>query len=426
MLDEEHILERLRLGEDSTTEFKSVAATDFLQDRRRSRELVDGIARSIGAFANSGGGLLLLGVEDDGTLTGVGAREQSDDLMRRVANICSTAIQPAITCGLHIVEVQGERLLVVDVPGFGPGRPYGIGGRYYVRDANQCRPANTGEIRRLLESADYHYDEARVPGATSSDLDEDAIAHVLQSVNAPVTGEAIAQFAAPTDAPSAEVRDAAAAVARLLTTLRCLDLTGAPTVAGILFLARDPGRWLSDARVSVVRIRGVTANSEFQARKELVGRLPQQIDGAMQFLTEYLRSPSHVEGWRRAEEGVPPDAMVPLKVLREAVLNAVMHRDYHMASQTRVFVFDDRFEILNPGTLLNRLTLDDIRLVGTSQRRNPAIAALLSRVLDREALGMGIPAMIELMRKHGLPEPQFDLPGGHFRVVLWARPSGAL
>jgi len=115
------------------------------------------------------------------------------------------------------------------------------------------------------------------------------------------------------------------------------------------------------------------------------------------------------------EEGIPE------KVLREAVLNAVAHRDYRAASQVRIFVFDDRVEFVNPGELLNQLTLEGIQLGGISQRRNPVVAALLARARRRESLGMGVLEMIRLMRERKLPPPEFSVAAGHFKVVLRLR-----
>ena len=202
-------------------------------------------------------------------------------------------------------------------------------------------------------------------------------------------------------------------------------ITAMANVAGMLFFASDLPRWMPDARISAVRFPGTAVSSEFEARKEIGGALPSQLAGARAFLDDYLRSPSRLEGWERAEEGVPPDGLIPGQVLREAVRNALMHRDYRAASQTRLFVFDDRVEIVNPGTLLNQLTLDSIRLGGMTQRRNPTVADLVNRLQGRETIGMGIPEMIRAMRECGLPEPELDVSGGHFRVVLWARPKGA-
>lgn len=409
MYDPGFILERLRLGEDTVTEFKSVVHLDFREDRERVGKLLHDIACTISAFANTRGGLILLGVEDDATLTGVGDRQRCDDLMKRLADVCHTVIDPPISCPIEKMEVEDTPVMAVEVPAYAPGRPYRAGRVYYIRDGSRDRVARTDELKRILQSTDTHYDEQPVHGATRSDLDGEAIAHFLQSAYR-------AAASGPLDA---------ATVDRYLSALKCVDAEGKPTVAGVLFFASAPSRWMPDARISAVRFRGTAMSSEFEARKEIGGALPSQLAAARAFLDDYLRSPSRLEGWERAEEGVPPDGLIPGQVLREAVRNALMHRDYRAASQTRLFVFDDRVEIVNPGTLLNQLTLDSIRLGGMTQRRNPTVADLVNRLQGRETIGMGVPEMIRAMRECGLPEPELDVSGGHFRVVLWARPKGA-
>ncbi|HEX8820373.1 MAG TPA: ATP-binding protein [Archangium sp.] len=283
-------------------------------------------------------------------------------------------------------------MLVVEVPAFSINRPYHVGGKYYVRDANQSREARREELIRLLQSADYHFDEQPVEGARLEDLDQGAARAFLATIY---------------DEPDLEN-----AWLRLLERLQCVDRGGTPTVTGMLLFGREPQRWIRDARISAVRFPGKELTSEFSDRQELEGRLLEQVEAAVAFLKRSVRAPSHVEGLERVEEGIPD------KVLREAVLNAVAHRDYRAASQVRIFVFEDRVEIVNPGELLNQLTLDGIRFGGISQRRNPVLAGLLARARRRENVGMGVPEMLRLMRERKLPAPELSVEAGHFRVVL--------
>ena len=157
-------------------------------------------------------------------------------------------------------------------------------------------------------------------------------------------------------------------------------------------------------------------SGEFADRKEIGGTLLQQLDHR-----EHV--PPHAGGHLGLSSA--RSAAIPEVVLREALVNALAHRDYRAASQVRLFVFADRIEIINPGILLNHLSLDSVRLGGISVRRNPVIASLLSRARRSESLGMGVPEMIARMRERGLPEPEFNLEGGHFRVVLRSRPPEA-
>jgi ATP-dependent DNA helicase RecG len=389
----EELEKRLRLGEDAVTEFKSVLLNSHKVDPKD-------IARAIVALANTKGGHLLLGVEDDGTVTGAGTLEQVDELMRQVSDVCSNTVHPALFCVPQKFEVQGQVVLGVEVPAFSADRPYQAGGKYYVRDMNKSREARREELLRLLESAAVHFDEQPVEGATREDLEPDAVRSFLASLY-------------DYEAPEVEANGS-----RLLEALQCVDRTGTPTVTGLLLLGRQPQRWLRDACISAVVLPGTEMTLDFVDRQQYEGRVLDQVDAAVAFLKRSVRAPSRVEGQKRAEQGIPD------KVLREAVLNAAAHRDYRAASQVRLFVFSDRVEIVNPGELLNKLTLEGIRVGGISQRRNPVLAGLLARARRRENMGMGVPEMIRLMKARGLPPPEFSVGAGHFKVVLRLEEAG--
>lgn len=380
-MDANTIERRLRAGEDSRTEFKSAGGE--IQAKT--------LAKEIAAFANGQGGQLFLGVEDDGSITGAGTLREADQLMQKVSAACQTSLQPAVWCSILKAEVQGQLLVIVDVPAFSPDRPYRVERTYYLRDGTVSREATRTELVRMLQSQDVHFDETPVAGATRDDLDFALFDAFLR------------------DAYHA---GAASQRAHYLNALKCLEPDETPTVAGVLLFGRDPQRWLPDARVSAVRFATERPSNDLADRREITGTLSNQIEGVIAFLQRHVPAPSRVEGWNRVEGGLPEP------VLREAVLNALTHRDYRAASQVRIFVYDDRVEVINAGLLLNHLTLDSIRLGGITQRRNPIVASLLSRARRRENLGIGVPEMIGMMRERGLPEPELDLSGGHFRVVL--------
>ncbi len=389
-MDGQAIAKRLLLGEDSQTEFKSVARTDYRLD-------ADEIAKQLAALANSGGGELFVGVEDDGTPTGVGSVQQADVLMRQIVSASQQNLHPPLWCAIAKHRLDEQIIVVVTVPGFHPQRPFRARNIYYVRDASTSRQATREELERILQSESFHFDEQAVSGATKEDLDQGAIDNFLSSA-----------YSAALDMDTR---------LRYLIALHCLTAGEVPTVSGVLMFGKDPQRWLPDARISAVRLPGVSISGTFLDQAEIGGRLIDQADGATAFLSRHLSSPAKIEGLQRVESGIP------LEVLREAVMNALAHRDYRAASQIRVLVFDDRFEIVNPGTLLNHLTLDSIRIGGISQRRNPVIAAVLARAHRRENLGLGVPEMLRLLHVRGLPEPAFEQTGGHFRITVRLQPQ---
>jgi ATP-dependent DNA helicase RecG len=376
--------QRLRLGEDSRTEFKGVARRGFRVDP-------DVIAKAVVALANSGGGEVFLGVEDDGTVSGIGSPSESDQLMRQVSQVCRDQVQPAIFCRLVKVEVEEHMVLVVEVPGHAPERPFAARGKYYVRDANRSREATRAELIRLLESESFHFDEQPVAGASLDDLDLDDAQRLLTRAFEGVGEDRVLSY---------------------LRALSCVD-GEVPTLTGVLFFGRDPQRFLLDAMISAARVPDTVPRLDLADRQEIRGAFEAQLEGARAFLARHLAQASRIRGWRREDRTLLPD-----EVLREALVNALVHRDYRSASQVRLFVYDDRVEVINPGDLLNRLTVEKIRLGGLSQKRNPVIASLSARLERRENLGFGVPEMFRRMVEHGCPEPEIDAGGGHFRLVL--------
>src|SRR5436309_2444922 len=163
-MEASRIKERLLLGEDSRTEFKGVVASNYDVD-------VGDVARAIAAFANSGGGQLFLGVEDDGTVTGIGTVAQADVLMRKVSQACRDRLRPAIACEMTKALLEDKVVLVVDVPGFAPDRPCLVDGVLFVRDGNQVQRGTRDDLIRITQSVDYHFDEQSVRGAARQDLD---------------------------------------------------------------------------------------------------------------------------------------------------------------------------------------------------------------------------------------------------------------
>lgn len=198
----------------------------------------------------------------------------------------------------------------------------------------------------------------------------------------------------------------------LLRALHAFDAQKRVTVCGALLFAARPDEHVRDAYVSAIRFPGTTVTTSFTAEETFRGPLMDQIERSVAFLRAAVPTLSLRVEHERRFRGVPPE------VWHEAISNAVAHRDYQVASQTRVFVFSDRVEVRNPGALLNRLTIDGIRLGGVSQRRNPNVAAVLARARARENAGLGVPEIFERIREAGLPEPVIDTANGEFRLVI--------
>jgi ATP-dependent DNA helicase RecG len=196
-----------------------------------------------------------------------------------------------------------------------------------------------------------------------------------------------------------------------------LDGEPALSVAAVLVFGDDPQRFLPQSRLSAVCFAGPDEDSDLLDRRDIRGRLPDAIDEARAFLERNIRQPAREHGFRR--EDLP---FYDLKALGEAIVNAVVHRDYSLSgSQIRVFLFPDRLEVRSPGRLPNSVTLDNIRL-GVHAERNRAVATLLTQLGYLSAIGTGIPRLIiRLSRAVSGRDPEFTLVGEELRVRIWAR-----
>ena len=398
-LTPEKIAETLRLGEDSGTEFKSV---------QRGRPHPDELAQQIVAFANSSGGRLWLGVEDDSTVTGVGDRAAADDLLRLLDDICQQNVMPPIACRHAKHEVEDRLIIVTSVPGYAPARPYRTQrGIYYVRGGGTVRVASPDDVRRLVMSAAAGIkmpDELPVDGTTDADLDLPRFASYYRQ--------------AYDDVPPSEPVD----LERFLKNLRILTSDG-PSLMGLLCFGREPQRFLPWARITAVRIPGTEVGLDFLDRKDFNGTLDEQIAGAEDFLARHLSSPIAIRGFEAETPttGIRTEHALPLEAVREAVRNAVAHRDYAVYAQINVTVYDDRLEVVSPGRLLNSVTVDAMKQGAVHLVRNPLIATVLAKRRLMTEQGTGVWRMVKLMQQWGLPGPDIEERGPSLMVTLRMR-----
>src|SRR5436305_1467051 len=178
-----------------------------------------------------------------------------------------------------------------------------------------------------------------------------------------------------------------------------------PTNAGLLFFGHHPQEHLVQADIACVLFRETVGASRYADRHIVTGTLQELIDGAELFLSRYIAVEAHVEGFKRID--IPEYS---LEVLREAVINAVVHRDYSKRGESvRVFYYPDRVEVHSPGLLLPGITVEQMeRGEVQSKLRNPVLAGLLSNIPGyMEQIGSGIRFMLDETKRMGLPALHF-------------------
>ncbi|WP_109793990.1 ATP-binding protein [Minwuia thermotolerans] len=399
------LLEIIANGENSGVEFKR----DHLRTQDLARELV--------AFSNLEGGMVLLGVEDDGTITGL----TRQDLEEWVMSVCRDKIRPAIVPFFEVVRnvEDNNDVAIVRVT-----RGYDVHAlwhnntnRYLMRVGTQSREASPEELARLFQQRGSIRAELRpVSGATLANLDRRRLRNYFGDIR-------------QQDVPADEDEEAWQS---LLINTEIMTEEGV-TVGGMLLFGKTPNRFLPHAGIDAVAYSGTEQDYDAQERTALRGPMTPLlsesgdivenglVEQALDFVQRNTRVVIEAEGGRRVERPVyPPDA------LREGIVNALIHRDYLLTStDIELAVYSDRLEIVSPGRLPNGITPARMR-AGTRAARNQILKDVMRDYRYLEHMGMGIPRkIVRGMREHNGTEPGLVEQDERFVVRLFAQAPGA-
>jgi len=374
-------------------------------ERTSSAKNRDKLGRAICAFANdfpNNGkpGLLFVGVNDDGTLSGL---EVTDQLLRDLGGLRSEGLIqpiPAMTVE-RVVLPQGEIAVVKVEPSDMP--PVRFDGRVHIRVGPRRAIASEQEERMLTErrvSAARAFDLQPCRGATLDDL---ALALFSTGYRPQaVSADVIAENGRP--------------IEQQLAALRFFDpRASAPTHAGVLLFGKDPRAWLRGAYVQFLRIDGTSLAHDVVAEQEVSGDLAAMLRRLDDLTSAYLRRrPAAVPGSVLAEKTVQT---YPPKALRELLLNAVMHRSYDSNAPVRYYWFDDRIEIDNPGGLYGAARPENFP--SRNDYRNPVLAEAMKVFGFVNRFGRGVLRAQDELVKNGNPQAEFSFADpGTVRVTL--------
>lgn len=340
----------MQMKESPTVEFK--------------RELTDAVKREIIAFANTQGGELYIGIEDDGTVIGLNNAHKT---LEAVSSMLHDSIKPDILVHTHLsIETLEEKEVVKIVVSLGTRRPYHLKSKgmkssgVFIRYGTSVTNASEENIRQMImESDGTNFETAR-------SLQQELTFH-----------EATAIFEKQGLKLGTEQQ----------RTLGFLTVDGYYTNLGLLF---------SDQCEHSIKCARYLGNDklDFQDRKEFKGSILTQVEEVFEYLTLYNAKSAHFEGLQRVEQ-----ESFPSYALREALINAVTHRDYSFSGSILIHLFQDRLEIVSLGGLVKGLTIEDIEL-GVSQSRNPKLANVLYRLKWIESYGTGLQRMKESYKQN--------------------------
>ncbi|GHS89857.1 hypothetical protein FACS1894201_11200 [Bacteroidia bacterium] len=284
------------------------------------------LSEEVCAFANSAGGYLLIGVDDENVVCGV----MLDNKQRSALQDSIRDISPAVYTEMYCVDIAGKAVWVIEVPA-GSSKPHVLGGAIYIREgANTQKLTTADEMRSFFQQSDrIYFDEIACPDFDiSTQLDENCFEEFRR---------------ASSISPAVPIE-------QVLSNLQVLDKSRIIKRGGVLFFAKQPENLFYQAVVRCVLFKG-TDKVRILDDKIFTGTLYQQYRQAMNWIQHTLQVAYDIEG-----QGAGPRKEIweiPLNVFKEAIINALSHRDYYeKGAKIMIEIYDDRVEISNPGGLL--------------------------------------------------------------------------
>ncbi len=361
-MDALELLDLIQMGESSKVQFK-VRVNN-----------ANSIGAEMVAFSNTKGGMIIVGVDDKtGEINGL-SFEELQSTNELLANAASNNVKAPIYIYTETVKVEEQNLIVAHISE-GTSKPHmDNNGIIWVKNGSDKRKVVAKEeIARLLQSSGNLFaDETIVTGTTVNDIDEE----YFQKFILAKTKKTIDELGQSTST--------------ILSNLGMLK-DGKISLGGLLLFGKNPQQFRPTFTVQCVSVVGNEISSnEFRDKEEpFTGNLKDLYNQTLSFITRNLKKVQKEESFNSQSE-----LEIPIETIEELLVNALIHRDYFISSSIKVFIFDNRIEIVSPGKLPNTLTIDNIK-IGTSIPRNPILFTNARYVLPFVGVGSGIPRAFE-------------------------------
>ena len=355
------------------------------------------LAEMMVAFANGDGGSIVVGKDSDGNVSNPQIYvEELEGALHQAEQLC----RPVIQTGWEQFESEDGTVFVVRVVR-SPELHALSDGRVLIRAGAENRPLSGDEIRLLAGSKSTgEFESETVAGATTTDFDDHVISEYVQKLE------------------SRRHKSISRNIGEILLEAGAITRDGIPTIAGMLLFGSESHALLPQSGLVFVRFigtdpRGSDGKAGYGRREEINGPLARVVENTWNVIHEEMTLSAVVEGLEREEK---PE--YPLFAVREALVNAVCHRDYRLQGRrVEVRMFADRMEVISPGGLPGFITVDNI--VDEHFSRNPRVVKGLFQWGYIEELGLGIDRMIESMVQAGHPPPEFKARPHAFTVTLY-------
>jgi len=378
-MDKDQILKIIESGESQEVEFKE----SFHSSQEFSKIMC--------GFANTYGGILIVGVNTKKEV--IGLKEEADKLQQKISSSAQT-VSPPIIPSVEVLNINNKKVITIVIQRAIDNTFHTFQGVIWVRIGSTLKKIEGNQIVDFLRSKQILCFDETPSNAKISDIDENKIKDYLS------IRKQLDYF------KSHSIED-------FLISMKLATKNGDFKIknSALLFFAKNPIVFNSQIELKLVRFEGIEP-VKIIAHELVQSDLIESIEKALSFVKTNLSKSIQIKLGAKREEKY----QYPVDVIREAIVNAVAHRDYFSKDAIQIYIFADRIEITNPGSLPRGLPKE---LFGTlSVQRNPLTYKILRDCGYVEGLGSGVPRMINSMREHGLLDPEFRIYEQFFRIVL--------
>lgn len=364
---------------------------------KRDIPLNNQIVKTAIAFCNTNGGRIVVGVSDDGQIVGL-SETVIEESMERLDSAIFDNCKPHIIPKLYAQRFGEKTVLIIEMSE-GMNKPYhlqvdGVEKGTYIRLGRHTVHATPEIIQELLwQSKGVDFEKTPVLDARIDDLDNTSIEHFIK--NRKNAGVAILDEQ----------------ILRSYSLISYDQSKKYPSVAGILLFGREPQSYFSEAMIICSQFKG-TSGREAIATVDCEGTLFNQFNQAFEFITSRLYKSFSIKSLQREEK-----LEIPEVAIREALLNIIVHRNYHLKSPSKVAIYEDRVEFFSPGRFPGPFVEKNV-LSGITYLRNPALCKVLREAKYIEKLGSGLIKIFSSFEEYGLETPQLIDGGDYVKCIL--------
>lgn len=373
------------------------ASESTIIEWKQSLSEIEEIIETAAAFANTEGGRIFIGISPEGKALGVQVGKGTiEKLVNQIAQNTDPKLHPKVT----VKKIDGKDVFVAEVK---ESRDHLVlaFGRSYKRVGRSTVKMSKDEYESLIleKHRESHYFDAEVcKGASLSDIDNSKVKYFLVSAR---------QERGLDITESGSLKD-------ILMRLKLLK-NGKPTNGAIILFGKDTAKFFEQSEVKCIRFKGVDVAGEMIDLKPVNGDAISLVKEAEKFIYDHIPMRAWIESGKLERQ---EKWLYPPKAIREALANAIAHRDYRTTSKVQIRIFDDRIELWNPGHLPYGWTPETLKQTHESKPVNPSIAKAFFWIKYAEEVGTGTNKIVLWCKEWGLPDPEFEYAGSSLVVTL--------